>query len=62
MHFSSELSTADILQHISRTANVPVQELDPVMIKDHRIKERVPRSHNVKWIHDHEGMLFVHQL
>lgn len=32
------------------------------MIKDHKIKERVQDTYTAKWLNEHEGMLFVHQL
>jgi ubiquitin carboxyl-terminal hydrolase 4/11/15 len=59
---TSDQSILNVLEHISRTAALPLHQLDPVMIKDHQIKERVAPAQTVKWINEHEGILFVHQV
>ena len=52
----------DVLIQVSKLVKVPAHQLDAVISKDHKIKETVKPTSDVKWIHDHEGMLFVHQV
>jgi len=36
-----------------------LHQLDPVMIKEHKIRDHLSYAHTAKYISDHEGILFV---
>lgn len=59
LQLSSDMEAREIANQLNKLLNVPQWEMDMILVKDHKVKDKVDMKKSVKWIHDHEGILFV---
>jgi ubiquitin carboxyl-terminal hydrolase 4/11/15 len=62
LNLSSDLTSKDVIDQLATMLNLEAHQLETVVSKEHKIKEFVKPTSDVKWIHDHEGMCFVHEV
>ncbi|CAK72695.1 unnamed protein product (macronuclear) [Paramecium tetraurelia] len=62
LQLGGDMTGLDILKQLEKLTNVSHERMNMLLIKDHRICERVTYEQVAKWIAEHYGMLFVQEV